>query len=472
MKIAIAATFSAALLLHATHEVTAGRTSDDGIHDLFYIDGHTHGRGASFFGKHGIDFPNLDLANITCDAPLACNLYHGNAQGVFVCRTEFHPITGANQTMPVCIPADAAWDMDACGCCGDDCPIQPDFIDSTCDGLPSRHLQRRGDSDEGSRRSRHSASRDRDLDVVCREVFNPFSGDAINKTIEIHDTRGLEGDVCGCCNGTCPVDSDEGSDDADDFEKPALVNATCAVEEVITCTLPKRHGGNKNHRRRSESRSVSGSDDSDDSGSDGSASESQSASDDGSDSDDDDDMEATQGLFMCRETFDPLTGESHTMSVCVAADATWESDTCGCCGDDCPVRIEDQFANSTCVDDDIVSCDLHSGEQGQFVCRPFFNPQTGDVLMSGSVCIPSGKSLPNDACGCCSDTGCPTTPNGGFDDDGTVQLMQMLESSNEAGAGTTLTASTNTDDSSAASISAMGLMAGTVLSSMVAITFA
>ena len=78
--------------------------------------------GGLFDGPEG-DRP--DFFNITCteqQEDSSCELPRGDEEGVFVCRTRTHRVTGENNTVPVCIPTDKAIEGDECGCCDEACP--------------------------------------------------------------------------------------------------------------------------------------------------------------------------------------------------------------------------------------------------------------------------------------------------------------------------------------------------------------
>lgn len=68
--------------------------------------------------------------NMTCDSAAgdkdySCDLPKGDEEGMFVCRTRYHPVTGAMNKFPMCISSDRAMEGDECGCCDGDetaCP--------------------------------------------------------------------------------------------------------------------------------------------------------------------------------------------------------------------------------------------------------------------------------------------------------------------------------------------------------------
>jgi hypothetical protein len=228
---------------------------------------------------------------------------------------------------------------------------------------------------------------DFDVAVVCREVTNPFTGEDMFATLPVPQDRGLEGDLCGCCDDVCPEHGKQ------KFPRPDLVTITCEVDDLITCDLrPKR-----------------GKDD------------------------------TTQGLFVCRELFNPRTGVSEQEALCIPDDRAWETDECGCCGGDCPTQPAPVDIECTDAAD---TCELRNGDDGVFVCRSLFHPVDGEIR-EHSMCIPSDRAWVTDACDCCEASGRPTTPEGGFDDEDT-QLMtlaletdvlsQALESETESGA--------------------------------------
>lgn len=347
--------------------------------------GHHNGKDRPFSGgPHGIKpgFPGSqiqpDLTEITCSTDYDCALPNGE-DGTFVCRGLYHPITGESKSKAICIPNDRAWVTDECGCCGEDCPEQPEFVDLTCEDEEDQTL----DSVAVSRAADHQggpfSDSDVDMDIVCRNLVNPFTGEETPTTIPVPVNRGLDGDTCGCCDGVCPKPGEQ------KFPRPDLTDITCEAEDLITCELPKRGGKN------------------------------------GDDTDSQD-----SAVFVCREMYNPLTGVSKQEAVCIPPDRAWETDTCGCCGEDCPerpapVEIDCEEAEQ--------SCDLRSGEEGVFVCRSVFHPLDGQVE-ERSLCIPSDRAWVTDTCGCC-ESGCPTTPEGGFDDEDTQLYSMALEAPEE-----------------------------------------
>jgi hypothetical protein len=63
----------------------------------------------------------------TEDAADSCEM-RNREDGVFVCRTLFHPVDGEIRERSLCIPSDRAWVTDTCGCCEDEsgCPATPE----------------------------------------------------------------------------------------------------------------------------------------------------------------------------------------------------------------------------------------------------------------------------------------------------------------------------------------------------------
>lgn len=296
----------------------------------------SHPDGDSFFGGHlpGFDI-DIELTDITCAAEFACGKDDDDddVSSVFVCRGLFDPMTGIEKNRTVCIEPDEAWSTDECGCCGEDCPQKPDFIDITCDeededvvfpdldfdDVFKRGNGRRGDDFDGF------GHEDRNFTVVCRTLYNPFNGTEINVTIPIPTDKALEGDTCGCCDGVCPQRGDDKP-----FSRPDEVNKTCAAEELVSCDVR----GKKHHRGREQD-------------------------------------ESEMGQFVCRTTYDIRTGMEEKEPVCISPDDAWESDDCGCCGEDCPasrrpVEIE-------CPAEETETCDLRGRNgEGLFVCRTIF----------------------------------------------------------------------------------------------------
>ena len=148
-------------------------------------------RGRRGRGRRG-DF--VDITTIcTPAAEDTCALRNG-LDGVFVCSGD--------ETK--CIPTDKALSTDTCGCCGGTCPEEPAYQDLTCDADAQAAIDFEG---RGRGRGRGRRNRDDDEDeaavdtfVVCRVVENRRTGEEAPKTIRVPINRGLEGDICGCCD--------------------------------------------------------------------------------------------------------------------------------------------------------------------------------------------------------------------------------------------------------------------------------
>jgi hypothetical protein len=136
--------------------------------------------------------------------------------------------------------------------------------------------------------------------------------------------------------------------------------------------------------------------------------------------------EEDDGVFVCREVFNPRTGVSEQEALCIPSDRAWATDACGCCGGECPelpvsVEIECEEVEQ--------GCEMRNGEEGVFVCRSLFHPIDGQIE-ERSLCIPSDRAWVTDMCGCC-DSECPTAPEGGFADEDTQLLAAALEAPEE-----------------------------------------
>jgi hypothetical protein len=105
---------------------------------------------------------------------------------------------------------------DECGCCKDDtginleCPLRPEFITMQCandtqpdpaDAMIHRHGNRRGGDCQDQNRTNFGFQ---DGQFVCRDHFNPFTGETQPKTLFVPEDQAMEGDTCGCCDGKCP----------------------------------------------------------------------------------------------------------------------------------------------------------------------------------------------------------------------------------------------------------------------------
>ena len=66
--------------------------------------------------------------NYSCDLPRR----RGGGEGIFVCRTRYHRITGIENKFPKCIPSGRAMEGDECGCCGVDDSVCPQPCGCVC----------------------------------------------------------------------------------------------------------------------------------------------------------------------------------------------------------------------------------------------------------------------------------------------------------------------------------------------------
>lgn len=398
-----------------------------------------------------------EFVSKTCSADFACPLRRRQqddqeSEGTFVCRTTYHPFTGTTRTQAICIPPDRAFESDECGCCGEDCPTPPEFQEITCtdqeDLLATLMMSRRNDNEGGfdpenngnNRRALFQGGgggfgggggggprggqggfgggggggfRERTPAIVCRTVYNPFTGDQERVTIPIPSTKSLDGDVCGCCDGICPDEISRRP-----FERPQQVELDwCDASELTTCTLPKR-------RRNPDSSQIQ---------------------DEVTIQQED---SAEQGVFVCRSRANPLTADADTHPVCISTDAAWESDQCGCCGQVCPerpARADDDWCSD--AQEEQVECSRRNGRAGVFVCRSLFHPLEGN-LVDTTLCIPEDKAFATDGCGCCED-GCPVTSSTGFEEED-VQIMAFAMSA----AGAEVTSTTTNGDGGTTNVNA------------------
>jgi hypothetical protein len=95
------------------------------------------------------------------------------------------------------------------------------------------------------------------------------------------------------------------------FPRSDLIDVTCEAEALITCELPGRKGGG--------------------------------------------DAAATEddGVFVCLQIFNPLTGVSESEAFCISPDRAWVTDECGCCDGEYPelpvsAEIECEDAEQAC----------------------------------------------------------------------------------------------------------------------------
>jgi hypothetical protein len=320
------------------------------------------------------------LVELVCAAdetPTTCEL-RNEKEGDYVCRTLFNPVTGASRVNTICIPSDGAWarESDTCGCCNDECPPErPDFEEIVCtadtETVDTTTIQ--GDGD---------APADVDFVVVCRQLANPWTGLFEPVTLRIPASRSLSDDECGCCDDICP------DGDATRFERPDRVDLNCTVDDSDNY-LPCEKGGDN-----------------------------------------------VQGQFVCRESFHPVTGDLiGERALCIApGNNAWETDSCGCCGVDCPVKPEREKGCDVEVETDVPTCTLRDDGEGIFVCRELFHPVDG-ALRQRSLCIPPERSFITDSCGCCAETGCPVIPEDGVFESEDAQLVSFaLETSLDANA--------------------------------------
>lgn len=139
----------------SSDDFSSGDNDEDEEESPSSLDGPAGGNGG-WFGRGGGNGHNkkvTDFVNITCygDIDFGCNLPRrkrhdtdvgAGGEGVFVCRSKKHPITGdVKSRFPMCVPSDMAIEGDECGCCDRECP-QP------CDSCPCDLLE---DDKEGGR---------------------------------------------------------------------------------------------------------------------------------------------------------------------------------------------------------------------------------------------------------------------------------------------------------------------------------
>eukprot|EP00934_Nitzschia_sp_Nitz4_P002173 Nitzschia sp. Nitz4//scaffold133_size116822//84569//85588//NITZ4_003815-RA/size116822-est2genome-gene-0.81-mRNA-1//1//CDS//3329535420//2173//frame0 len=306
-------------------------------------------KGGNGKGGHGGGSKNttsalaVDYVNITCADDYICG------HGVYVCRTSFDVITAEETSDYKCIDTDKAWSTDVCGCCGEECPEYREEVEFYCDASAedSRRTLRGGGSKGGNKKGGgHFVD---NKVYLCRSLYDPYTGESTSVTVIGKNGTALEGDTCGCCDDVCPEDGDS------QFEEPELVDATC--DAPIACNMTKNH-----HHKG------------------------------------DDTVE--EGLYVCRTSYNTLTGEDFQKSLCVVpSNSTYETDTCGCCGDSCP-GDDDDDVTIECTEEDV--CEDNRGNEGVYVCRTMYNPQTG-VEVTSSECISADRALSTDTCGCCDD---------------------------------------------------------------------
>lgn len=291
-----------------------------------------------------------NVTGITCsDEEDACPTNNNTSvERVKVCRTRYHPVSGAETNKSICIKADKGLTLDECGCCGDVCPTRPSFEGINCTDAANEELDK----------PNHV--------IVCRDVYNPFTGILEPKTVRVKKDKSLEGDECGCCEGNCPTPGEN----KPLFERPAKTNETCETEGPVEC-----------------------------------------------------DRKNTTGFFVCRSISNPATGAMKDHSVCLAEGDAWESDTCGCCDDDCPATRIDLACDQE--EEEPPTCNLTSGAIGNFVCRSLFHPFDGE-LRNRPFCADTENAWIFDTCGCCDDDGCPIEPESGFVDE-EEQWLALLE---------------------------------------------
>ncbi|CAJ1948517.1 unnamed protein product [Cylindrotheca closterium] len=395
------------------------------------------GNFGSLPGFPGLLQPDF-ISKKTCDARWECPLsLHGNEEdgdandndntdlmGIFVCRQTYHPIFGTLQTRAKCISMDQAYETDECGCCGDDdCPAPiPRFQNISCDatsattttppddgligdeeGSVFTTTAKNDDDDPQDRRGLRglTAAERNDLPanavMVCRRHYNPYTGIPECMSMYIDPSKSIEGaDFCGCCDGICPDDLDTATPF---FPRPDHVELTwCeAKEDSGRCTLPP-----------STSNSNGG-----------------------------DDAETTEGVFVCRTMANMLTGVAESQALCIPPDRAWETDQCGCCGEECPeqpipVDLECKInGNGVPLETITQECPFENGDTGIFACRSLFHPLDGSAIQR-TLCLKGNEDdggetgWATDQCGCCGSS-CPDPPQRGFP---TVD-KQMMESSLE-----------------------------------------
>jgi hypothetical protein len=99
--------------------------------------------GGGFFGRDESLFLNMtcdEQESPPNDQAYSCDLPRGDEEGMFVCRTRYHPVTGLKNEFPMCIPPNRAMEGDVCGCCGTDETACPQPCGCTCDLGEGRYV--------------------------------------------------------------------------------------------------------------------------------------------------------------------------------------------------------------------------------------------------------------------------------------------------------------------------------------------
>ena len=345
-------------------------------------------------GGFSPDLVNVDDICLNDQTPEPC-LSHkrrsdDDEETFFVCRNITHPITGESRLRTMCIPADAAWASDGCTCCDGNCPAQPEFVDLGCSanldsdsmGLDTT-VQRSagGDGGRGGRggRGRHGHGGNFDRVTVCRELVNPFTGDRVNVTVTIPAHHTQQGDTCGCCNDVCPEPGEE------KFPRPDTVPIPCGEGEIETCETRQDGPGGfvcrsvfKPGTGENITRSVCIPTDSAwDMDTCGCCEEECperpiSVVEQCEEQDQEEVLcplkrrnngsgeDVENGIFVSREMFHHNGEGSTNRTLCVPPSKGWITDSCGCCGGDCPMVPEGGYDTE---DDQLVALALEVDDE-------------------------------------------------------------------------------------------------------------
>jgi hypothetical protein len=112
--------------------------------------------------------------------------------GIWVCRTHYHPVTGAKKSFSACIGGDDGLESDVCGCCNDKCPRPYNCTCTTHRGTDGVWISMTARTGRGGNSDSAGGTFDIATETVCNEA-------AVAMTMLGRDSDHVE------CVMKCPV---------------------------------------------------------------------------------------------------------------------------------------------------------------------------------------------------------------------------------------------------------------------------
>jgi hypothetical protein len=108
--------------------------------------------------------------------------------------------------------------------------------------------------------------------------------------------------------------------------------------------------------------------------------------------DDNDNNAVTNGTFVCRTTYHPITGEPFERVRCIPTDRAWDTDVCGCCGGESCPDLSNRTAAASCLDQ-FTATEEEEDDIMQFALG------TSDLDSSSQYSTDSGAIAASTSCG-------------------------------------------------------------------------